>query len=491
MSHTFIKYKVYIGWIDISVYFRFCMGKEEVASDGGSSVVQYGIEDRPPLGEALPLGIQHVLAMFLGNVAPPLILAGAVGSVTGQTTFLVQMALIVAGVGTIIQAFPIGPVGARLPIVMGTSFAFLGPLIGIGNQFGIAAVFGAALVAAPVEIGMAFSLDRFRSYFPPLVTGIVVMLIGLTLIPTGMNYAAGASAGPSVESYGSLLNLGLAGLVLVVTVALNQFFSGFVRVISVFAGIAVGYVAALAVGVVDFSAVANAGWFTVPVPLKYGLTFEPSAILTVAFLYIITGVETIGDISGTVSAVGRDADEKEFRGGLMADGVMSIFGAIFNAMPNTSYSQNVGLVNFTGVASRYVAGIGGVVLLALGFVPKVGAVVSAMPDAVLGGGALILFAMIFSSGARIINQNVTLNQRNSTILALSMALGLGVAFRPEVLQQFPTEIQTLFGSALVTGGIAALVLNIILPGGSVGVGETEYSPGLRPDDEAPDAVADD
>jgi len=469
------------------------MATQDGAVDSSSSVVLYDIEDRPPLGEAIPLGIQHVLAMFLGNVAPPLILAGAVGSVTGQTTFLVQMALIVAGVGTIIQAFPIGPVGARLPVVMGTSFAFLGPLIGIGNQFGIAAVFGAALVAAPVEMGMAFSLDRFRNYFPPLVTGIVVMLIGLTLIPTGMNYAAGASAGPSAEGFGSFTNLGLAGLVLVVTVVLNQFFSGIVRVISVFAGIVVGYVAAIALGVVDFSAVATAGWITVPMPLKYGLAFEPSAILTVAFLYIITGVETIGDISGTVSATGRDATDTEFRGGLLADGVMSAFGAVFNAMPNTSYSQNVGLVNFTGVASRYVAGIGGVVLLVLGFVPKIGAVVSAMPDAVLGGGALVLFAMIFSSGARIVNQNVTLDQRNSTILALSMALGLGVAFRPEVLQQFPAEVQTLFGSALVTGGMAALVLNIVLPGGSVGVGETEYTTGLTPDikEDRPSPATDD
>ena len=457
------------------------MASTDEGDTGRSSVVLYGIEDRPPLGEAIPLGIQHVLAMFLGNVAPPLILAGAVGSVTGETTFLVQMALIVAGVSTMVQAFPIGPVGARLPIVMGTSFAFLGPLIGIGNQFGIAAVFGAALVAAPVEMVMGVSLDRFRHYFPPLVTGIVVMLIGLTLIPTGMNYAAGASAGPSAQGYGSFTNLGLAGLVLVVTLVLNQFFEGFLRVVSVFVGIVVGYVAAFALGVVDLSAVGSAGWITVPVPLKYGLAFEPSAILTVAFLYVITGMETIGDISGTVSATGRDATQEEMRGGLIADGVMSAFGAVFNALPNTSFSQNVGLVNFTGVASRYVAGIGGAALLVLGFVPKVGAVVSAMPDAVLGGGALILFAMIFSSGARIVAQNVTLDHRNSTILAMSMALGLGVAFRPEVLQQFPTEVQTFFGSALVTGGFTALLLNVLIPGGGVGTGPTEYSDGLAPE----------
>jgi NCS2 family nucleobase:cation symporter-2 len=466
-------------------------GSEATTDD---SVVLYGIEDKPPLGEALPLGIQHVLAMFLGNVAPPLILAGAVGLATGETTYLVQMALIVAGVATIVQAYSIGPVGARLPIVMGTSFAFLGPLIGIGSQFGLAAVFGAALVAAPVEILMGASFDRVRDYFPPLVTGIVVMLIGLTLIPTGMNYAAGASAGPSAEGFGSFANLGLAGLVLLVTVGLNQFFDGFLRIVSVFVGIAVGYVAALALGMVDLSAVATAGWVTVPVPLKYGLAFEPSAIVTVAFLYVITGIETIGDISGTVSATGREATRRELRGGLFADGVMSIVGAVFNALPNTSYSQNVGLVNFTGVASRYVAGIGGAVLVVLGFVPKVGAVVSAMPDAVLGGGALILFAMIFSSGARIITRNVTLDHRNSTILALSMALGLGVAFQPAVLQNFPAAVQTLFGSALVTGGIAALVLNVVIPGGGVGTGPTEYTDGLTPDapteaDDVPDAPA--
>lgn len=459
-------------------YLSFFMVNPSTPESKDESVVLYGIEDRPPVSEAIPLGIQHVLAMFLGNVAPPLILAGAVGSVTGETSFLVQMALIVAGVATIVQAFPIGPVGARLPVVMGTSFAFLGPLIGIGNEFGLAAVFGAALVAAPVEMVMGVSLDQFREYFPPLVTGIVVMLIGLTLIPTGMDYAAGAAAGPDAAGYGSFTNLGLAGLVLLTTVVLNQFFDGFLRIISVFAGISLGYIVALALGVVDLSGVATAGWITVPTPLKYGLAFEPSAILTVAFLYVITGMETIGDISGTVAATGRDASDTELRGGLLADGVMSAFGAIFNAMPNTSFSQNVGLVNFTGVASRYVAGIGGVFLLGLGFVPKVGAVVSAMPDAVLGGGALILFAMIFSSGARLVTQNVTLNQRNSTILALSMALGLGVAFRPEVLQQFPSEVQTLFGSALVAGGISALVLNIVIPGGGVGTGPTKYTDGL-------------
>ncbi len=442
------------------------------------SIVEYDIEDKPPLGEAIPLGLQHVFAMFLGNVAPPLIIAGAIGMSSGNTTFLVQMALIVAGVATIVQAYPIGPVGAGLPIVMGTSFAFLGPLIGIGSEYGIAAVFGAALAASPVEVIAGISLRRIRKYFPPLVSGTVVMLIGLTLIPVGMDYVAG---GVGASDYGSFMNLGVAGIVLLVTLALNQLFDGFLRIGSVFIGIVVGYIVAIPLGMVDFSTVAQAGWITVPTPLKFGLTFEPGAILTVAFLYVITAMETIGDISGTVSATGRDATKDELQGGLMADGVMSAFASIFNAMPNTSYSQNVGLVNFTGVASRYVAGIGGVVLVILGFVPKVGAVVSAMPDSVLGGGALILFAMIFASGFRLIHENVTLNHRNMTILAVSVGLGLAVSFRPDALQNLPQDLQTFFGSGLIMGGFTALFLNLLIPGGGVGTGPDDQTDGLAPE----------
>ena len=443
-----------------------------------TSIVEYDIEDKPPLGEAIPLGLQHVFAMFLGNVAPPLIIAGAIGMSSGNTTFLVQMALIVAGVATIVQAYPIGPVGAGLPIVMGTSFAFLGPLIGIGSEYGIAAVFGAALAASPVEVIAGISLKRIRKYFPPLVSGTVVMLIGLTLIPVGMDYVAG---GVGASDYGSFMNLGVAGIVLLVTLGLNQLFDGFLRIGSVFIGIVVGYLVAIPLGMVDFSSVAQAGWITVPTPLKFGLAFEPGAILTVAFLYVITAMETIGDISGTVSATGRDATKDELQGGLVADGVMSAFAAVFNAMPNTSFSQNVGLVNFTGVASRYVAGIGGVVLVILGFVPKVGAVVSAMPDSVLGGGALILFAMIFASGFRLIHENVTLNHRNMTILAVSVGLGLAVSFRPDALQNLPQDLQTFFGSGLIMGGFAALFLNRLIPGGGVGTGPDDKTDGLAPE----------
>lgn len=452
------------------------------------SIAIYDIEEKPPLGEAIPLGIQHVLSMFLGNVAPPLIIAGKIGLATGETTFLVQMALIIAGIATIVQAYPLGPIGAKAPIVMGTSFAFLGPMIGIGTEYGLAVVFGASLAAAPVEGIIGYYLDRIRPYFPPLVSGVVVMLIGLSLIPVGMDYAAG---GVGAEDYGSFLNLGIAALVFLVTIVLNQFFRGFFRIASVLVGIVVGYIVAIPLGMIEFSAVADAGWITVPRPLAFGMEFNLGAIVTIAFVYVITSMETIGDISGTVAATGRDATSDELRGGLLADAAASALAAVFNALPNTSYSQNVGLVNFTGVASRYVAAIGGVVLLLLGFVPKIGALVSIMPDAVLGGGALVLFALIFGAGMRLIAENVKLNHRNITIISVSVALGLAVDLRSDVLQNFPEDMQIFLGSALIMGGFAVLIMNILIPGGGVGTGPHDYSDGLpshlRPGSADPDS----
>jgi NCS2 family nucleobase:cation symporter-2 len=452
-----------------------------------SDIAKYGIDDKPPLREAVPLGIQHVFAMFLGNVAPPLILAGAIGLSTGNTTFLVQMALIVAGLATILQAYPVGPVGGGLPIVMGTSFAFLGAMLNIGNQFGIAAVFGAGLIGAFVEFGFGAALQRFRPYFPPLVTSVVVILIGLTLVPVGLEYAAG---GAGSANFGSLTNLAVAGLVMVVTIYFNQFFEGLLRVSAVFVGILVGYAVSVPLGLTDFSAVAQAGWITVPTPLKFGIAFEPSAILLVSFIYVAVTMESIGNISAIVSVSGRDATMSELRGGVVADAVASAGAALLNAMPNTAFAQNVGLINLTGVASRYVAAIGGVVLVVLGFVPKIGAIVSAMPDAVLGGGALIMFGMIFSSGLGMIDDEIELTHRNRTILAISVGLGVAVTVRPDAFASLPASLQPLLEEGVFVGGLSAIVLNWALPGGCVGVGPTDDSAGVVsfPDDGEEDPV---
>jgi len=431
------------------------------ASSTNDSIVRYGINDEPPLSEAIPLGIQHLLAMFLSTVALPLVIAGAIGLGQSETTFIVQMALLVAGVATIVEVYSVGPVGSRLPIVMGTSAIFVTPLIDIGNSFGIAAIFGAVIVAAPVEIVIGYFYDDLRSLFPPLVTGVVVMLVGLTLVPTAIQYSAG---GPGAETYGDLANLGVAGVVFLIAVLFNQYFDNFLSVASVLIAVVVGYLMAAPLGLLDLSGVADAGWVAVPMPLEFGVEFHPSAIVIAAFAYVVTSMETIGDVEGTTGTVSRRATSEEMRGGLLADGVMSMIAGVFNAFPNTSFSQNVGLIGFTGVASKFVVAICGGFLVVLGLIPKVAAIVSAMPEPVLGGAAIVLFGMIFSIGLRLVAQNVELTQRNLTIIASSIVLGLGVEVQSDALAQFPDDLQVLLGSGLLVGGVTALVLNAIIPG---------------------------
>ena len=424
------------------------------------SQLVYGIEDRPPLREGLPLGVQHTLAMLLSNVTIPLIIAGSLGLAVGDTALIVQMALLMAGLATLVQAHPIGPVGGRIPVIMGTSVAFVGASVAIGQEFGLAAVFGACLVASVVEVALGFSIVPVRRFFPPLVTGVVLMLIGLTLIPVGVDYAAG---GVGAADYGALRNVGVAAVVFILTLGLNRFAKGFVRHTSVLIGVMVGYALAAGLGMVDYSGVAQSGWLSLPRPLAFGLEFHWGPILIMGFIYVISAMETIGDISGIVAAEGREPTTGELRGGLVADGVMSGVAALFSTFPNTSYSQNVGLVNFTGVVSRHVAAIAGMILVALGIIPKVGAAFATIPPAVIGGGGLIMFAMIFSSGAAIIQRGAELTQRNLVILAVAVGLGLGVELRPDAIQTFPAGLQSLFGSGMITGGLAALVLNAVLP----------------------------
>jgi len=405
--------------------------------------------------------------MLLSNVTMPLIIAGALGVPPEQVAILVQAVLVMAGLATIVQAYPIGPVGGRIPVVMGTSVAFVGASIAIGRQFGLAAVFGACAVAALVEVALGFSIGRVRRFFPPLVNGTVVMLIGLTLIPVGVDYAAG---GVGAADYGAPVHLVVAGLVFAVTLALNQWGRGVLSYASVLVGVLVGYVVAAAAGLVNLAPVTAAAWLQAPAPLAFGFELRWSAVLVMAFVYVISTMETIGDISGIVAAEGREPTTAELRGGLVADGVMSGLAALFSAFPNTSYSQNVGLVNLTGVVSRHVTAITGAMLVALGLVPKVAALFASIPPAVVGGAGLILFAMIFASGAAIVHRGVVMTRRSMVILAASIGLGLGVELRPEAIQALPEGIRALVGAGLVTGGIVALVLNAVLPeeGGAAG-----------------------
>lgn len=420
----------------------------------------YGIDERPPPSEAWALGLQHLSVMLLGNIAPALLISLALGLESEERTYLIQMALVLSGLATLVQAHPIGPIGARLPIVMGTSIVFLGGIIAIARQYNLATAFGACLAASSAELLMAYGVTTVRKIFPPLVSAIVVMLIGLTLVPIGIDYAAG---GAGATDYGDFGHLALAGTVLVVTLVLNQRFRGFLSYGSILIGVVAGYATAAVFGVVSVEAVSGAPWLALPHLFPFGLELHAGPILLMAVIYAVSAVETVGDISAVVASAGRDVTSKELRGGLLADGAMSGLASFVGAFPNTSFSQNVGLVSFTGVASRHVTTVTGILLVALGLVPKVSALFATIPNAVVGGAGLIMFAMIFAGGVQMLHRSVALTQRNMVILAVAIALGLGVELRPEVLRQFPEWARTFFGSGLITGGLSASFMNAVFP----------------------------
>lgn len=421
---------------------------------------RYDVDGKPPLKEAVPLGLQHVLAMFAGNVAVPLIIGDAIGLSMAEKTFLIQCAMLVAGISTLIQTHRFGRIGAKLPIVMGTSFGFVPTSIMIGQQFGIAGIMGASFVGGFFEAILGFFLKPLRKYFPSVVTGTVVFTIGLSLLPTGIEYFAG---GVGAKDFGSFENLALGSLVLVVVIFLNQYAKGIWKNASILIGLIIGYIIAIFIGKVDFSTIAEASWFSIPTPLEYGMTFNGSAIFVMLILYIATAVETVGDISGITSGgAGREASDEELSGGVIADGLASSFAAIFNAFPNTSFSQNVGLVSLTGIMSRFVVSVGALFLIIAGLFPKIGAIFTTIPSSVLGGATIVMFASIATSGIELIAKD--LSQRNLFIVAVSIGLGVGLGSVPEAVQYFPEAIQLIFSdSGIIVSCLVAIFLNIILP----------------------------
>ncbi len=417
---------------------------------------------QPPLGQAIPLGIQHVLAMFAGNVTVPIIIAGAAGLAGGDKVLLIQMAMVFAGLATLLQTIGLGPVGARLPIVQGTSFAFIPVMIPIVKGAGIGAVFGATIVGGIFHFLIGTFIGRLRKYLPPLVTGIVVMSIGLALIPVGVKYAAGG-AGPFIKDFGAWYHLTLAAIVIVTTLGVKFWFKGFMSAAAVLIGLIVGYLVAIPMDMVDFAPVGSAAWFALPDPTHFTLEFNAAAIIAMCLMTLVSAVETVGDISGvTKGGADREATDKEISGGTMADGLGTAIAGFFGAMPNTSYSQNVGLVALTGMMSRYVVTCGAIFLILAGLIPKVGAVIAAMPNAVLGGAAIIMFGMIAGAGLKLLGE-VNMNRRNMVIVALSLGIGLGLAAVPKAIGIFPAELKMLLVSGLFTSALVAIVLNIVLP----------------------------
>lgn len=421
----------------------------------------YGLDGKPPLRKAIPLGLQHVFAMFVGNITAPIIIAGVLDFSVAETAYFLQCAMFAAGIATLIQINRIGPIGSRLPIVMGTSFAIIAPSIAIGAKYGIAGILGAGLVAGFFEAFVGSFLGVIRKYFTPIVSGTVLLAIGLSLMPVGIDYVAGGAGAPD---YGSPSNILLALIVLTVIVICSQFLKGFIRLAAILVGLVVGYLVAIPMGKIDFSAIAEAGWFSFPMPLHYGLSFHWDAISVMSIVLLVVMVETIGAVAGvTAGGARREPTDKELTGSVIADGLASSVAAIFNALPNTSYSQNVGVVSFTGVMSRWVVAVAAVILIIAGLFPKLGAVIAIMPASVLGGASVVMFAMIATAGIVLIAQE-SLSRRNMFIVAVALGLGFGSGLRPELLQNFPESIQLIFGgSGLVIVALVALVLNIILP----------------------------
>ena len=425
-----------------------------------------GSDKKLPLNQSIPLGIQHVLAMFAGNITVPIIIAGIFGQTPEQKIFLIQMALFVAGVATVIQTVGYGRIGSRLPIIQGTSFAFI-PVMAPFAKAGLGAVFTAAFIGGIFQMWIGRILKPIRHLFPPLVTGIVVLMIGISLLKVGFMYAGGGGwlLNNKPEVFGNLNHLIISFTVLIVALWANQKGKGMVSSASILIGMVAGYIVAMMMGMVNYGKIAGADWFAFPMPLQYGIDFVPGAIILMLFMAVVTTIETIGDISATtMGGASREATDKELSGGIMADGLGTAFGSLFNAMPNTSYSQNAGLVAFTGVISRHVGTVAGVILILMGLFPKLGGIIAAMPESVIGGAAIIMFGLITSAGIKLVAQS-EMSQRNLLILGLSLSFGIGMSLLPQFVAHIPDfgiSLKLLLTTGLIPAGMLAFILNATL-----------------------------
>ena len=429
----------------------------------------------PPLAQAIPLGIQHVLAMFVSNVTPAIIIAGVAGFGFGAPgadipalIYLIQMAMLFAGVATLIQTIGIGPVGARLPIVQGTSFAFLPvmipAMIGAGTA-GLAGLMTGVLIGGLFHAFLGLFVGRIRFALPPLVTGLIVLMIGLLLIKVGIQYAAGGAGdfNMSKPSWGGASNWFQAGVVIFVTLGLKFFTRGLLSVAAVLIGLIAGYVVAYLMGDVSMGGVGRAGWFELPSPFKFGFELNWAIIIGMCLMAFISAIETVGDVSGiTKGGAGREATDEEVVGATFADGIGTAIAGVFGSLPNTSFSQNVGLIAMTGVMSRHVVTIGAIFLIICGLIPKVGAIINTVPIQVLGGGVIVMFGMVAAAGASMLS-DVNWNSRNMVIFAVSLSVGLGLQQVPNAMAFLGDTARILLTSGLLPAAFIAIVLNLLLP----------------------------
>lgn len=435
----------------------------------------YGLNDRPPIRETIFAALQHLLAIFVAIITPPLIISSALKFDLDTTGFLVSMSLFVSGLATFIQCRRFGPIGAGLLCIQGTSFSFISPIIGAGMlgmingkmnvEMGLSYIFGACLVASVVEMVVSRLLPYTRKIITPLVSGIVVSLIGMCLIKAGINSCGGGQSAVDAGTFGSLQNLGLALLVLVSIIFFNRSNNRFLRMGSIVLGLLIGCVAAYALNMIDFSSLKGSGSLNIPVPFKYGLNFDLGTIIGIGLIYLVTAVEAFGDITANSLISGEPVEGpiflKRAQGGVLADGFNSFLAAVFNSFPNSIFAQNNGMIQLTGVASRYVGYFIAGALVLLGLFPVVGKVFSLIPDPVLGGATLLMFGTVAAAGIRII-ASTEITRKAVLVMAISFAMGLSVELVPGILDKMPDIIKNIFSSGITTGGLTAILANAFI-----------------------------
>ena len=461
-----------------------------MSEENTSNRAPYEFYGKIPLKQAIPLGLQHVLAMFVGNLTPLLIICGACG-ISGSEEFahlqvsLLQNAMFVAGVVTLVQLYAIGPIGGKVPIIMGTSSGFIGVFKSVADTMGggvatYGAIMGASIIGGLFEGVLGAFIKPLRKFFPPVVTGTVVLSIGLSLISVGVNSFGGGS---SAKDFGSAENLLLALFVLIVILMVKHWTKGLASNSAILIGIIAGYAAAVIMGlllpnsgitadgaeytkawVLNWNKVAEASWISIPEFLPVKPVFDVRAIAPIIIMFIVTAVETVGDISGVIEGgMDREATDKELSGGVICDGIGSSFAALFGILPNTSFSQNVGLVTMTKIVNRTALASGAVFLILCGLIPKLGAIISIMPQAVLGGAAVMMFSSIVVSGIQLITKE-HMTPRNLTIVSVALGVGYGMGANTAILAQTPQAVQLIFGgSGIVPAALVAILLNLLLP----------------------------
>ena len=419
----------------------------------------------PKFSEALPLALQHVVAMIVGCITPAIIVANVAELSDPDRVLMVQAALVVAALSTLLQLFGIGTktfrIGAKLPVIMGISFAYVPTMQDIAKTSGVASILGAQIVGGVVAILVGLFVKKIQKLFPPLVTGTVVFTIGLSLYSVAVNYMAG---GLGKDDYGSIKNWGVAIFTLIIVIILNNFATGILKLASILVAMICGYILALVLGIVNFSSVASAGIFSLPQILHFGVNFDLGACIAIGLLFAINSIQAIGDLSATTSgAMDRLPTGDELRSGIMGYGITNIIGALLGGLPSATYSQNVGIVTTTKVINRVVLGLAGVVILIAGLIPKFSALLTTIPLCVLGGATISVFASIAMTGVKLIFTE-KMDFRNTSIVGLAVALGVGLSQAQDSLSAFPPAFTTIFGkSPVVVATIVAILLNILLP----------------------------